>query len=106
MIKVTVELDSAISSSRDKVLGIMTISNDGMLSVETAGRRASYDVHISKGGQAIKQTLFECKIENFPRKRDNVWDLIYLALERRQTAKNSKKPSKKSSTDLNETLDN
>ena len=92
LIKVTIELDSAISKSRDKILGIMEISSDGMLTVETAGRRADYDVKIRKGGKSGNPIFFECKIENFARKSRNVWDLIYLALEQRQTAKKSKEP--------------
>lgn len=91
MITITAKLDSAISESRDKILGIITITNDGMLSVETAGRRASYDVKISKGGNAVNQTLFECKIKNFPRKQKNIWDLLYLVLQQQQSAKNNKK---------------
>jgi len=104
MIKVTVELDSAIHKSRDKILGIMTITNDGILSVETCGRRASYDVKISKKGKQVNQTLFECKVENFPRKTSNVWDLIYEALHLRKIAKKGKKKKKQNDFDLNDTI--
>lgn len=54
MIRVTVELVSAIDASRNRVL--------------------------SKAGQAVSQVWRKGRVEGFPRKNRGGWDLLFLAL--------------------------
>ena len=54
MIRVTVELISAIHPSRNRLLGIATIATGG--TGEEKGKRASYLYVLSKAGTASKLT--------------------------------------------------
>jgi hypothetical protein len=74
MIVVTVELKSAISSSRDKLLGTLLITNDGTGS-ETRG---NYDVLFrgAKGGSGKSG-----KVSEYPRNDVAIWNLIRQACE-------------------------
>lgn len=81
MIRVTVELISAISPSRNRVLGIATISNDGHKFTETNGVRSDYDVEINQAGQHFDQIWKRTRVLDFPRKRLGAWDLLYRALK-------------------------
>ncbi len=75
MIKVTVELDSAISEERDGVLGVATIS---LQETNEAGTVGGYRaVFKGKGGQVLR----DIRIEGFPRKRLLAWDLLTRCLE-------------------------
>lgn len=74
MIKVTVELISAIHPSRNRVLGVATITNDGT-GTETIG---NYDVSLSKAGGV--QEWRGGRVEGFKRLRLGGWDLLYRAL--------------------------
>lgn len=80
MIRVTVELVSAIHPSRSKVLGIAEIANDGGESVATNGDKGSYDVALSKWAPKTSQTWKRGRVEGFDRKHRGPWDLLYLAL--------------------------
>ena len=62
MIIVTVELRSAISRSRDKVLGRLTIANDGTGDASRGHYAATLE---GRGGRVIGS----CVIKDFPRKR-------------------------------------
>jgi len=75
MIRVTVELVSAISPDRNEILGVAEIANvGGDLS------RGHYSVRLSKRGRHVAQTWRVGQVRDFPRLRQGAWDLLYLAL--------------------------
>ena len=73
MIVITVELKSAISRTRDRVLGVLTIANDGTGGATTGNYRATL---AGVRGRVIDT----CVVRGFPRKKLLAWDLIYRAL--------------------------
>lgn len=77
MIKITIELVSAIHPSRSKVLGVAKITNDGTGS----NTKGNYKYEFSKSGKSIKQIWKSGEIKNFNRKRFLGWDLLYLCLK-------------------------
>lgn len=77
MVRVTVELVSAIDASRSRVLGVAEIS---LIAVAPGGARGTYDVWLSKGGRQRNATWKTGRVDDFPRKRFGGWDLLYLAL--------------------------
>lgn len=81
MIRVTVELISAIHSSRNQVLGVAEISNDVIKSLKSNGARGDYKFTLSKRGSAVNQVWKRGRVEGFPRKRRLMWDLLYLVLK-------------------------
>ncbi len=81
MIRVTVELVSARGSSRDRLLGIAQITNDGKRSFMTGGARGDFYVSLSKWAPKHNQVWKRGRIENFDRRRRGPWDLLYLALK-------------------------
>ena len=88
MIRVTVDLVSAISPDRSKVLGIAEIALDPRQATETKGKKGSYSVKLSKWAPKLSQTWkkgdFEYEagvVENFDRIKRGSWDLLYLALK-------------------------
>lgn len=78
MIRVTVELISAISPSRNRVLGVMSIANDGVTSQETGGKRGSYNFIIR--GKRKDRAIRQGRVEDYPRKSAIVWVLLLRAL--------------------------
>lgn len=78
MIRVTVELISAISPARNRVLGVMHIANDGVTSRETDGKRGSYNFIIR--GKRKDRVLREGRVEDYPRKSALIWVLLHRAL--------------------------
>lgn len=76
MIRITVQLVSAIHPDRSRLLGIAEISNDGGGTLEVS----NYDVRLSKWAPKEKQTWKRGKVTGFDRKRRGVWDLFYIAL--------------------------
>lgn len=80
MIRVTVELISAVHPSRSVVLGVATIANDGQGSLLSDGRRGDYDVVLSKRGAAVSQVWRKGRVTGFDRKNRGGWDLLFLAL--------------------------
>lgn len=95
MIRVTVELISAIDPSRSRVLGRAEIANEGPAGPGSAPdpRFCQYHVRLSKWApkddQTWKQTSLvltgtetvEAIVERFDREQRGPWDLIYLALK-------------------------
>lgn len=75
MIKITVELDSAISEDRDAVLGTATISLQEVNNKGTVGGYRA--VFRDKAGRVLRDVT----IEGFPRKRLLAWDLLTRCLE-------------------------
>ena len=80
MIRITVELISAVHPSRSRVLGIAEIANDGETSRASNGARGSYTVRLSKRAPYTRQTWKAGRVEDFPRRRLGAWDLLYRAL--------------------------
>lgn len=80
MIRVTVELISALAPERSKILGVAEIDNDLKTSLATNGQQGSYNVSLSKWAPKTKETWRRGKVENFDRKTHGAWDLLYLAL--------------------------
>lgn len=81
MIVVSVQLDSAISSTRDKELARVHISN---VSVNDTGTLADYGVESMRGRG--KTALDKCivqrrgRVVNHPRQREHVLNLVAKAL--------------------------
>lgn len=75
MIRVTVELISAISPDRNEILGVAEIANVG-----GSRTRGHYSVRLSKRGKAVAQTWRTGEVRGFPRLRLGGWDLLFLAL--------------------------
>lgn len=74
MIKVTVELVSAIDPSRSRLLGTAIIANDGAGSVT----RGNYNAQFYGGtGGSGKQG----RVENYPRKAVSIWNLLRRSIE-------------------------
>lgn len=79
MIRVTVELVSAINPARSKVLGVAVISNDGeKTAVKPA--RGNYNFALSMRAPFTNRVWKSGSIEEFPRKRLGGWDLLYRVL--------------------------
>jgi hypothetical protein len=74
MIVVTVELKSAISRTRDRTLGQVTIANDG---TGTATRGNYLAVATGRGGR----TLATARVEGFPRRSRHALRLLVRALK-------------------------
>lgn len=98
MIKITVELVSAVSHDRDKLLGVGVISNIG--GDEQYG---DYSVWLSKmaprerqawkqGGihltAADVQVFFDTDVTQFDRECRGCWDLLYIALRQLVASRN------------------
>lgn len=81
MIRITVELVSAINPSRSRVLGVAEIANDVKTSAATGGDRGSYDVRLSKWAPKTGETWKRGRVQNFDRVKRGAWDLLYLALK-------------------------
>ncbi|KKM20438.1 hypothetical protein LCGC14_1645380 [marine sediment metagenome] len=79
MIKVTVELVSAVHPSRNRLLGIATIANDG-LGEDGDGKIADYNYTLSMAGRRYNETWKQGSIQGFPRKQKGGWDLLYRIL--------------------------
>ena len=91
MIRITVSLVSAIDPSRDRLLGIAEIANEGAL--DPSGRFCRYDVRLSKWAPREAQTwkrsplilsgteTLEGMVDRFDREQRGPWDLLYLALK-------------------------
>ena len=76
MIRVTVELVSAVAPSRDIILGIAEICNDGTGDKDTG----NYKVTLSKfGGSGVWKTG---EVKNFDRINRGAWDLLYIILKK------------------------
>lgn len=75
MIRVTVELISAIHPSRNQILGVAEISNDA----SGSRSRGNYRFALSRrGGKGIFR---RGEVTNFPRNQRLGWDLLYLVLK-------------------------
>lgn len=79
MIRVTVELISAISPDRNEVIGVAEIANIG-----GDRSRGDYSVRLSKRGRSFSRfgTPFRVgEVRGFPRLRLGGWDLLLRALQ-------------------------
>ena len=76
MIKVTVELVSALGAGRNKTWSAK-IWNDRTTSVESGGRKGAYEYEIIDAAGSVWKSG---KIHNFPRKQRGVWDLLFRVL--------------------------
>ena len=78
MIKVTVELISALDGSK-KHLGTAHISNTGEFGRDNP--RGNYKVELFTGGKGKRTRLWKSRrVEGFQRKKLLAWDLLYRAL--------------------------
>ena len=78
MIRVTIDLISAIHPDRDQRLGTMFITNDGTGTTE----KRNYDVHVCRKGaeDMFGKPTRTGRVENYPAPSYNVWRLIARAL--------------------------
>lgn len=79
MIKVTVELVSAISPSRSRVLHIGEIWNLRERTIESKGKRGDYGYRLFQRGSKTK-VWRSGSIKNFPRQSSGMWELMYRVL--------------------------
>jgi len=90
MIKITIELVSAIGREHDRLLGVGLITNVGG-DVSHGNYRVWLSKMAPKERQAWKQRIatldveelyegFECDITQFDRERRGCWDLLFMAL--------------------------
>jgi len=77
MIRITIELISAVHPSRSKILGIAEIANDGSSNSPFVG---SYNVRLNKMAPKERELWKIGRVVAFPRKKKGVWDLLYVAL--------------------------
>lgn len=75
MIRVTVELVSAVDPARNRILGIAEIANVG-----GDRERADYDVRLSKWAPRQADTWCRGRLRGFRRLALGPWDLLYRAL--------------------------
>lgn len=94
MIRVTVELVSAIHPSRSRLLGVAQISNTGIAPKGGFGytiklsKWAPKDAETWKGGNFDYENSEEGYLESFDRVKRGPWDLLYLALKAVVAARN------------------
>lgn len=77
MIKVTIELISAISPTRNKILGIIEIANWGKI----INGLSNYTVKLSKWEPKLNETWKASVVLHFDRVKRGPYDLLYLALQ-------------------------
>jgi hypothetical protein len=75
MIRVTVELVSAVAPDRNRILGVAEISNVG-----GDQRLADYEIRLRKWAPSGGQTWRRGTLHGFPRLARGPWDLLYRAL--------------------------
>lgn len=80
MIRITLELVSAVNPSRSKVLGVGIIALDPKKAIATGGRRGDYMYTLSMRAPFTNRIWKSGRIEGFPRKRLLGWDLFYRVL--------------------------
>lgn len=78
MIRVTVDLISALGPSRNRNLGVMTIINTGEIPGLEA-TRGNYVVQIYRKGTNRVQR--QGRVINFPKKAKTIWYLLQEALK-------------------------
>lgn len=76
MIRVTVELVSAIDPSRSRLLGVALVANDGTGTNE----RGNYSASFSKWAPKERETWKRGRVVGFDRIGRGAWDLLFLAL--------------------------
>jgi len=89
MIRITVELISAVSDDRSRLLGMAEISNEGPIG--PGSRICKYNVRLSKTLPGREDEVWkrgtplmvfdEANIDRFDSVHRGVWDLLYLALK-------------------------
>lgn len=84
MIRVTVELLSAIHPSRNRVLAMMDIANDGEASLENP-RFGTYtgEAYRGRDREALEKRSVSKRgvVRNWPREAFHVWNLVARMLE-------------------------
>ena len=75
MIRVTVELISAIDASRSRKLGTLDIANDGTGTQEVGDYDATLHAEYTPPGGR------KCRVIGFRRKSQSVWSLVGAALK-------------------------
>lgn len=85
VIRVTVELVSAVDPSRSRLLGVATICNDGTGTVD----RCDYDASFSKWAPKQDEAWKRSRVTGFTRQTRGAWDLLYLALRNAVGSRNS-----------------
>jgi hypothetical protein len=79
MMKITIELDSAISEDRDRTLGVVTITNMGERTALTRGKEADYNITFyNRAGVAFRHK----QIKRWKRKNKSVWMLMEEVFKR------------------------
>ena len=76
MIKITVEI-IPYGIGKPKIIGVMTISNTGKSLITPS--RGDYTYKITKKNNYLMRSG---EVENFPRKKLLVWDLLYRILRK------------------------
>ena len=80
MIRITVELVSAIHPSRNKVLGVAEIMNNGIETRETGGKKGTYMAKFTNKRINMAKPWRQSIVRHYPSKSYSVWVLIQRAL--------------------------
>jgi hypothetical protein len=94
MLRVTVELISAVDPANNRVLGIATIANDGSGTMATG----NYDITLSKWAPKLRSRWKSGRVEGSNRLHLGPWDLLYLGLRGIVGDRCDKAPRKKRET--------
>ncbi len=81
MIKVTIELISAVDKKHNKILGIAHIALDRESVVRSDGKKGDYSVTLSKWHPKTNEIWKSGEVHGFDRLKRGSWDLLYLALK-------------------------
>lgn len=78
MIRVTVELISAINPARSRVLGVAEIAND--LSSDNLREVGNYKYRLSKWSPKLRETWKKGRVTGLSRTKRGSWDLLFMVL--------------------------
>lgn len=103
MIRVTVQLISAVDPSRDKLLGVMEIANVGGNAVQADYEYElrsppegvdllDYTATLSKWEPKVKEVWKRALVKGFDRQNRGAWDLLYLVLRNAVGSRNLQVP--------------
>lgn len=80
MIRIQVDLFSAVSPDRSRPLGTAVIFNRREKTLATGGVKGDYTIRIFGRGRNRNKIWREANVEDFPRKSKTVWYLIQRLL--------------------------
>lgn len=76
MLRLTLELLPGGGEAGRKVLGVLSIANDGFATGQTGGTLGDYDLRLEVPGSPARTA----RVTGFRRATRNAWDLSFMAL--------------------------